>query len=119
MITACFARAPQRGTSRIYMHFLLLFQEVRSISKTRNQLRVYRIRFCRKVRFWGKIQKSDLRNSRTYRLSNARKSNFATEPFHDLLSKLCDRTLCCPGAPRPMKIEFTRQPRNYVGHTVG
>src|SRR6266446_5944524 len=38
MITACFARAPQRCTSRIYMHFLLMFQEVRPIRKTRNQL---------------------------------------------------------------------------------
>jgi len=38
MITACFARAPQRCTSRTYMHFLLMFQEVRPISKTRNQL---------------------------------------------------------------------------------
>jgi hypothetical protein len=37
--------------------------------------------FCRKVRFLGKIQKSGLRNSMTYRLSNSRKSNFATEPF--------------------------------------
>src|SRR5712691_3674380 len=40
MITACFARAPQRCTSRTYMHVLLMFQEVRPISKTRNQLRV-------------------------------------------------------------------------------
>src|SRR5713101_4987706 len=38
MVTACFARALQRGTSRTYMHFLLMFQEVRLISKTRNQL---------------------------------------------------------------------------------
>src|SRR6266852_5960187 len=38
MITACFARVPQRCTSRTYMHFLLMFQEVRPISKTRNQL---------------------------------------------------------------------------------
>src|SRR5712691_11499564 len=42
MITACFARAPQRCTSRTYMHFLLMFQEVRPISKTRNQLARYR-----------------------------------------------------------------------------
>src|SRR5712691_499885 len=42
MITACFARAPQRCTSRTYMHFLLMFQEVRPISKTRNQLLVKR-----------------------------------------------------------------------------
>src|SRR5712691_8474821 len=40
MITTCFARAPQRCTSRPYMHFLLMFQEVRPISKTRNQLLV-------------------------------------------------------------------------------
>ena len=38
LITACFARVPQRWTSRIYIHFLLMFQEVRLISKTRNQL---------------------------------------------------------------------------------
>jgi hypothetical protein len=38
MITACFARAPRRCVSRPYMHFLLMFQEVRPISKTRNQL---------------------------------------------------------------------------------
>src|SRR6266487_6182545 len=38
MITACFARAPQRSTSRTYMHFLLMFQKVRPIIKTRNQL---------------------------------------------------------------------------------
>src|SRR2546425_991613 len=38
MITACFARAPQRSTSRTYMYFLLIFQEVRPIRKTRNQL---------------------------------------------------------------------------------
>ena len=38
-------------------------------------------RFCRKVRFLGKIQKSGVRNSMTYRLPNSRKSNFATEPL--------------------------------------
>src|SRR5712691_9388140 len=38
MIPACFARALQRGTSRLCMHFLLTFQEVMPISKTRNQL---------------------------------------------------------------------------------
>src|SRR5437870_4117465 len=38
MAAACFARAPQRCTSRMYMHFLLTFQEVMLISKTRNQL---------------------------------------------------------------------------------
>src|SRR2546430_7495463 len=27
LITACFARVPQRWTSRIYIHFLLMFQE--------------------------------------------------------------------------------------------
>ena len=41
MITACFARAPQRSTSRTYMHFLLIVQEVRPISKTRNQLNFF------------------------------------------------------------------------------
>src|SRR5207249_177305 len=38
-------------------------------------------RFCRKVRFLGKIQKSGVRNSITCRLPNSRKSNFATEPI--------------------------------------
>src|SRR5712691_9657102 len=38
MITACFARALQRCTSRICVHFLLTFPEVMPISKTRNQL---------------------------------------------------------------------------------
>jgi hypothetical protein len=38
MIITCFARVPQRCTSRLYMHFLLIFQELRPISKTRNQL---------------------------------------------------------------------------------
>jgi peptide/nickel transport system substrate-binding protein len=37
MITACCARAPQRRTSTTYTHFLLMFQEVRPISNTRNQ----------------------------------------------------------------------------------
>ena len=36
--------------------------------------------FCRKVRFLGKTQKSGVSDSMTYRLSNSRKSNFATEP---------------------------------------
>jgi hypothetical protein len=34
-----------------------------------------------KFDFWGKIQKSGVRNSMTYRLTNSRKSNFATEPY--------------------------------------
>src|SRR5215831_15822734 len=33
-----------------------------------------------KFDFWGKIQKSCVKNSMTYRLPNSRKSNFATEP---------------------------------------
>jgi len=33
-----------------------------------------------RCRFLGKIQKSGVRNSMTYRLQNSRKSNFATEP---------------------------------------
>src|SRR6266704_2900536 len=33
-----------------------------------------------KFDFWGNIQRSDIRNSTTYRLPNFRKSNFATEP---------------------------------------
>ena len=40
MRTACFARAPQRCTSRLSKHFLLTFQEVTPLSKTRNQLDV-------------------------------------------------------------------------------
>ena len=43
MRTACFAHAPQRWTSRLSKHFLLIFQEVAPLSKTRNQLRVMRI----------------------------------------------------------------------------
>jgi hypothetical protein len=38
MITACFARALQRCTGRLYMVFLFIFQAVRPIGKTRNQL---------------------------------------------------------------------------------
>ena len=38
MITACFAQALQRCTSRRGVHFLLIFQEAILISKTRNQL---------------------------------------------------------------------------------
>src|SRR5262245_28508544 len=38
MRTACFARAPQRCTRRLSKHFLLTFQEVTPLSKTRNQL---------------------------------------------------------------------------------
>src|SRR5262249_16608208 len=34
-----------------------------------------------KFDFWGTIQKSGVKNSMTYRLTNSRKSNFATEPF--------------------------------------
>ena len=43
LITAWFARALRRCTSRIGMQFLLTFQEVMSISKTRNQLTGNRI----------------------------------------------------------------------------
>jgi hypothetical protein len=38
MITARFARALQGCTSRLCVHFLLTFQEVMPISKTRNRL---------------------------------------------------------------------------------
>jgi hypothetical protein len=38
MSTACFARVPQRGTSRLSKYILLTFQEVTPLSKTRNQL---------------------------------------------------------------------------------
>src|SRR5262249_12432684 len=41
MMTACVARAPQRCTSHLSKHFLLTFQEVTPLSKTRNQLMVY------------------------------------------------------------------------------
>jgi transposase-like protein len=40
MSTACFARAPQRCTSSLSKHFLLTFQQVTPLSKTRNQLKV-------------------------------------------------------------------------------
>jgi hypothetical protein len=39
MIPACVARALQSYTSRLERHFLLTFQEVMLISKTRNQLK--------------------------------------------------------------------------------
>src|SRR5882724_644421 len=45
--------------------------------------------FCRKVRFWGKIQKSGVRNSMAYRCQHSRKSNFATEPVQVLLDAHC------------------------------
>ena len=35
--------------------------------------------------FWGKIQKTGIRNSMSYRLPNSRKSNFATEPVDVLV----------------------------------
>src|SRR5215831_12638544 len=38
LITACFTRAYPRWTSRLYRDFSRIFQEVRPISKTRNQL---------------------------------------------------------------------------------
>ena len=40
--------------------------------------------FVVKFDFWGKIQKSGIKNSITYRPQNSRKSNFATEPCSDL-----------------------------------
>jgi|SRR5258705_12816131 len=51
--------------------------------------------FCRKVRFWGKIQKSGVRNSMAYRCQHSRKSNFATEPDHFLII-LSPFSLFCP-----------------------
>ena len=42
MRTACFARAPQRCPNRLSKYFLLIFQEVTPLSKTRNQLTVTR-----------------------------------------------------------------------------
>ena len=38
MITACFARALQRCAGRLYMGFVFIFQAVRLVDKTRNQL---------------------------------------------------------------------------------
>src|SRR5262249_39342654 len=38
MRTACFAQVPQRWTSRLSKHFLLIFQGVTPFIKTRNQL---------------------------------------------------------------------------------
>ena len=43
MSTACFVRAPQRYTSRLSKHFLVIFQEVALLSKTRNQLKCIEI----------------------------------------------------------------------------
>src|SRR5437899_9150 len=50
-----------------------------------------------KFDFWGKIQKSGIRNSTTYRLPRPRKSNFATEPFNEQLASefLQDRSRRC------------------------
>jgi len=45
-------------------------------------------RFCRKVRFWGKIQKSGVRNSMAYRCQHSRKSNFATEPYMEPVQQM-------------------------------
>src|SRR5215813_6155318 len=45
MRTACFAHASQRCTSRLSKHFLLTFQEVTPLRKTRNQLLEYN-RLC-------------------------------------------------------------------------
>ena len=49
MITACCARAPQRYMSRLYMHCLLMFHEVRPISKTRNKLMDHTTPRCAQV----------------------------------------------------------------------
>src|SRR4029450_8150052 len=49
MRTACFARAPQRCTSRLSKHFLLTFQEVTPLSKTCNQLYVKTLDICRQT----------------------------------------------------------------------
>lgn len=38
MITACFAHALQRCTSRVFARFLLILHEVKKIDKTCNQL---------------------------------------------------------------------------------
>ena len=45
--TACFARARQRYTKYLSKHFLLTFQEVTSLTKTRNQLIVKLLRWKR------------------------------------------------------------------------
>jgi hypothetical protein len=63
MRTACFARAPQRCTSRLSKHFLLTFQEDTPLRKTRNQL-IHRL--SRNVNFAGRILKWEkLHTSRT------------------------------------------------------
>ena len=46
IIPACFARALQSCTSRIGVRFLLTFQEMMPISKTRNQLLLHRQNFA-------------------------------------------------------------------------
>ena len=53
-----------------------------------------------KFDFWGKIQKSGVRNSMSYRLPNSQKSNFATEPF--FLQN--GRTLCLTWWPPPKSL---------------
>jgi hypothetical protein len=66
------------------------------------QLSVALARFCRKFRFWGKIRKSGINHSMTYRPPNSRKSNFATEPIEDLSSFITLTVhflLTAPGTP--------------------
>ena len=64
MITACCARAPQRCTSPTYMHFLPMFQEVKPISKTRNQLNGKSIRTRTRSSHCKKSSRAPVRNSR-------------------------------------------------------
>ena len=46
-----------------------------------------------------------------HRLSPPLQHGLEGRPYHKSpQTKTCDRTLMPPGAPRPMKIEFTRQP---------
>ena len=55
MRTACFAQVPQRWTSRLSKHFLLIFQGVTPFSKTRNQFNssVKRCRIVKdRIRLW-------------------------------------------------------------------
>src|SRR6266568_5798453 len=75
---------PRFGRLRLRGFSLML--GIRPALKMHLRLAMESKRFCRKVRFWGKIQKSGIRNSTTYRLPNSRKSNFATEPSRPLES---------------------------------
>jgi hypothetical protein len=79
--------------------------------------------FCRKFRFWGKIQKSGINNSMTYRPQNSRKSKFATEPAllreapQQLFPETCQQAQAvCWGLERHLEILVDVLPMLSVPH---